>query len=122
MSLDLNNMKISNFIGGPTDNLSNIYGSSIAERLIDNRDCAVNFRVDLFSILSKSHSLFYLKVLETIHILSGRLSLCKQKECLLRFNIISIWSPIQFFSPIINISFFFFLFFFLLFYMIFSLI
>ena len=84
--------KIHNFIGGRTDNLRNTYGSSIAENLINNCDCAVNFSVDLFSILSKSHSSFHLKVFETIFIfiLSGRHSLCLQRECLLGLNIIFI--------------------------------
>ena len=34
-----------------------------------------------------------LKVWEIIHILSGRLSLCKQRECLLGLNIILIYFP-----------------------------
>ena len=48
------------------------------------------FSVDVFSILSKSHSSFHLKVLETIHILFSRHSFCKQRECLLGLNIILI--------------------------------
>ena len=82
-------MKIRKFIGGPTDNLRNTYGSLIAEHLINNHDCA-KFSVDFFFVLNKSHSSFHLKVLETIHILSGRPSFCKQRECLLGLNIISI--------------------------------
>ena len=69
--------KIRNFMGGLTDNLRNTYGFSIAEQLINNRDCTEKFSVDFFSVLSKQHSSFHLKVLETIHILSGRLSLFK---------------------------------------------
>ena len=42
---------------------------------IDNRENAEKFSVDLFSFLSKSHSSFHLKVLETIYILSGQPSL-----------------------------------------------
>ena len=63
--LELNNMfptKICNFIGDLTDNLRNTYGSSIVKHLINNFDCTVNFSEDLFSILSKSHSLFYVNV------------------------------------------------------------
>ena len=62
----------------------------VAEHLINNLDCAVNFRVDSFSIKSKLLFSFHLKVLETIYILSGRSSLCKQRECLRGLNIISI--------------------------------
>ena len=91
--------KIWNFIGGPMDNLRNIYESSIAEHLINNCGCAEKFRVDLFSVLSKSHSSFHLKVLEIIHILTGRQSLSKQREYLLGLNIILIYSLIQYFSP-----------------------
>ena len=46
---------------------------------------------DLFTILSKSHSNFHLKVIETIHILTHKPSLCKQRECLLALNLITIW-------------------------------
>ena len=70
------------------DNLRNTYGSSIAEYLINNCDCAEKFIVDFFSVLSKSHTSFHLKVLKNIHILSDRPSLGKQRECLLRLNII----------------------------------
>ena len=100
--LELNNMSLRKyvtlFIGGSTDNLRNTYGSWIAEHFINNCDCAEKFIVDLYFILSNSHSSFHLKVLETIHILSGRPSLCKQRECLLGINFISIWSLIQYFS------------------------
>ena len=61
-----------------------------------DHDCAEKFCVDLFSILSKSHTSF--KTLETILVLYGRLSLYKQKECLQGLNIISIESSIHFFS------------------------
>ena len=82
-------MYIRNFIGDPTDNLRNIYESSIAEHLINNRDSA-EFGVDFFSVSNKPHTSFPLKVLETIHILSTRPSLCKQKECLLELNFNSV--------------------------------
>ena len=83
-------MKMYSFNVGQIDNLKNTYGSSIAEHLINNCDCGKTFHVDLFSILRKSHSSFHLKVLETVHILSGRPSLCKQREYLLGLNIILI--------------------------------
>ena len=44
--------KIQNFNIGPIDNLMNTYGSSIAEHLIKDHNCAEKFSVDLFSILS----------------------------------------------------------------------
>ena len=59
--------KICNFISEPI-NVKNAYGSSIAEHLIDNRNCTENFSVDLILILNKSHSSFQLKILETIYI------------------------------------------------------
>ena len=72
-------MKMYSFNVGLIDNVKNTYGSSIAEHLINNCDCGEKFSIDLFSILRKSHSSFDLKVLETIHILSSRPSLCKQR-------------------------------------------
>ena len=62
---------IRNFDFDPIDIHDNMYGSSIAEHLIYNLDCAKKFSVDLFYILSKSHSSFPLKIQETIHIFSG---------------------------------------------------
>ena len=62
----------------------------IAEHLINNRDCASSYSVDLLTILSGSHSHFRLKILETIHILTHKPSLCKQRECLLGLNLITI--------------------------------
>ena len=38
-----------------TEKLKNIYGSSIAEHVINNRDCAENFCLNLFSIQNKSY-------------------------------------------------------------------
>ena len=72
------------------DHINNSYGSAIAENLINNRDCASSQSADLFTILSRSHSDFNLKVLETIHILTHKPSLCKQRACLLGLNLITI--------------------------------
>ena len=72
------------------DHINNKYESSIAEHRINNRDCASSYSADLFTILSRSHSDFHLKVLETIHISTYKPSLCKQKECLLGLNLITI--------------------------------
>ena len=62
------------------DHINNTY--SIAEHLINNRDCDSPYSAELFTILSRSHLDFHLKVFETIHILTNKPSLCKQRECL----------------------------------------
>ena len=72
------------------DHINNIHGSAIAEHLIKNCDCASSYSANLFTILSRSHSDFHLKVLETIHILTHKPSLCKQRECLLGLDLITI--------------------------------
>ena len=61
----------------------NTFKSSIADHMINNRGCVVDFNVDRFSILSRSHSLYHLKVLETLNVRSLQPSLCKQRDCLL---------------------------------------
>ena len=61
------------------DQINNTYRSSIAEHLINKSNCALSDSADLFSILSKSHLDYHLKVLETIHILTHKLSFCKQR-------------------------------------------
>ena len=73
------------------DWINNTYGASFAEHLINNCNCASLYIENLFTILSKSHSDFHLKVLETIHILTYKPSLCKQRKCLLGLNLIIIW-------------------------------
>ena len=70
--------------------MNNTYESSIVEHLINNHNCASSDSAVLFSILSKSHSDYLLKVLETIYILTHKPSLCKQKENLLGLNLNSI--------------------------------
>ena len=72
------------------NHINNSYGSAIAENLINNHDCASSYSVDLFTILSRPHSHFHLKVLETLHILTHKPSLCKQRESLLCLNLITI--------------------------------
>ena len=69
---------------------NNTCGSAIAEHLIKNCFCASTYSADLFTILSRSHSDFHLKVFETISILTHKPSLCKQTKCLFGFNIITI--------------------------------
>ena len=71
------------------DHIKNTYGSSLAEHLINNRDCASSYSTDLLTILSRSHSDLHLKVFETIHILTHEPPLCKQRECLLGLNLIT---------------------------------
>ena len=70
--------------------LANASGSSIAERMINSREYVADFNVDRFSILSRSHSLFHLKGLNTLYIRSLQPSLCKQRDCLLGLNVISL--------------------------------
>ena len=72
------------------DHINNTHGSSIAEHQINNHDCASSYSADLFTILSRSHSDFHLKVLETNHILTHKASLCKLRKCLLGLNLITI--------------------------------
>ena len=87
---ELNSMYPQNYGEGTTLlTIKNAYASSIAEHLINNRNCTSSYRTDLFTILSKLH--FHQKVLETIHIFTHKPSLCKQKECLLGLNLITIW-------------------------------
>lgn len=64
----------------PFDGLvPNTYSSAICEHLLKNRRWAVKFSVDWFTGLSRSHSSFHLKVLESIYIGSRRPSQCKQQ-------------------------------------------
>ena len=42
--------------------LANTSGSSIAEHMINSRECIADFHVDRFSIPSRSHSIFHLLV------------------------------------------------------------
>ncbi len=60
-------------------------------KTVNNRYCASFYSADLFTILSKSHADFHLKVLEIIYIFTHKSSLCKQRECLLGLNLITIW-------------------------------
>ena len=70
--------------------LANTSRSSIAEHMISSRECVADFNVDQFSIQSRSHSPFHLKVLETHYVRSLQPSLCKQRDCLLGLNVISL--------------------------------
>ena len=54
----------------PMEILNNTFGSSIADHLLNNPKHAIKFSVGFLSILSKSHSLFHQKILETIYIRS----------------------------------------------------
>ena len=78
------------------DLINNTYGSSFEEHLINNRNCASSYNADLFTIVSKSHSDFRLKDLETIHIFTHKHSLCLQRECLLGLNLITIRLTLSF--------------------------
>ena len=48
--------------------LVNTSGSSIADQMINSRECMADFNVDCFCILSRSYSLYRLKVLETLYV------------------------------------------------------
>ena len=67
--------------------LANASGSSISEHMINSRECVADFNVDRFS---RSHSFFHLKVLETLYVRSLQPSLCKQRDCLLGLNVITL--------------------------------
>ena len=54
------------------DQINNTYASSIAEHLINNRNCASSYSADLFTIPCKSHSDYHQMVLETIRILTHK--------------------------------------------------
>ena len=66
--------------------LVNTSGSSIADHMINSKECVVDFNVDRFGILSRSHSFYHLKVFETLYVRSLQPSLCKQRDCLLGLN------------------------------------
>ena len=70
--------------------LVNTSGSSIADHMINSWECMADFNVDRFSILSRSHSLYHLKMLETLYVRSLQPSLCKQRDCLLGLNVIGL--------------------------------
>ena len=82
--------KIRNGTYRATDVITNTYGSSITDHLLKNQSCAANFSTDSFSIISRAHSLYHLKILETIHVRLRKPSLCKQRECLLGLNVINL--------------------------------
>ena len=75
--------------------LENTSRSSIAEHMINSRECVAEFNVDRFSILSRSHSIFHPKLLETLYVRSLQPSLCKQRDCLLELNVISLWPSVH---------------------------
>ena len=50
--------------------LVNTSGSSIADHMINSRECVADFNVDRFSIPSRPHLIFHLKVLETPYVRS----------------------------------------------------
>ena len=64
--------------------------SPIADHMINNRECVVDLNVDRFRNLSRSHFLYHLKVLETLYVRSLQPFLCKQRDCLLGLNVISL--------------------------------
>ena len=75
--------------------LVNTSGSSIVDYMINSREYVADFNVDRFSILSRSLSIFHLKVLETLYVRSLQSSLCKHRDCLLGLNVIGLWSSVH---------------------------
>lgn len=65
------------------------YTSSICENHLKNSKYSAEFHVDKYTVLSKSHSSFHLKVLESVYIKSHKSSLCKPGDCLLGLAILS---------------------------------
>ena len=70
--------------------LINTSGSSIADHMINSMECMADFNVNQFSILSWSHLLYHRKVMETLYVQFLQLFLCKQRDCLLGLNVISL--------------------------------
>lgn len=58
-----------------------MYGLALAEHWIKNQQCALSYIPDIFWVLRKANTDYYL-VLEPIYIKSYQPSPCKQKECL----------------------------------------
>ena len=73
--------KIRNFVGGPANNLRNTYGSSVTEHLINNRDCAENFSIDLLSILSHTLHFIWKYLRQFIFCPADRLSVNRGNVC-----------------------------------------
>ena len=53
--------------------------SAIAEHLLNNSDCAKNYRDSNFSIISKARSEYNLNVLESLFIKTLKPNLCQQQ-------------------------------------------
>ena len=70
--------------------LVNTSGSSIADHMINSRECVADFNVDRFSILSRSHSIYHVKVFKIIYVRSLQPSLCKPRDCLLGLYVIGL--------------------------------
>ena len=89
--------------------LANTSGSSTAEHMINSWECVADFNVDRFSILSWSHLISHIKVLETLYVRSLQPSLCKQKDYLLGLNVISLWPSVHlyYYLHLIGFCFFF---------------
>ena len=83
--------------------------SLMSQPTINSRECMADFNVDRFSFLSRSHSLYHLKVLETLYARSLQPSFGKQRDCLLGLNVtglkpsahLSYFPPSFFSSPLL---------------------
>ena len=56
--------------------------SAIGKHLLDNQNCAANYREDCFIIVFRARNEFELHTLESIFILTLKPELCKQKKYL----------------------------------------
>merc|ERR1719320_2118308 len=54
--------------------------SAIGQHLLDNPECAKNYKKENFSVLVRAENSFQLHILEALCIQSLRPSLCKQKK------------------------------------------
>ena len=61
-------------------NLQKKYFSAIKQHLLNNHECAKNYRKKSFSVLVRADNSFQLHILEALCIQSFRPSLCKQKK------------------------------------------
>ena len=54
--------------------------STFAERLVKNKSCVKNFKLERFKIIKCCYNVFDLLKLEAICILKRKITLCRQKE------------------------------------------
>ena len=72
------------FPGRPCNSTQNItkLGSAIGLHLLQNKKCAENYNVTLFSILAIGRSSFHFAILKAVFIMTLKPILCREKEFL----------------------------------------